>query len=432
MLRLLIAVKRYSFILLACIAFNSFSQNQPDSIYQNNIRSVRFHSYNNQLTIPILNLNSGDRLELHFDDMDADVKSYYYTYQLCDYDWNEVDISPFDYIKGFTQMRISTYRYSSLSYTKYTHYQAVLPEANSGPSRSGNYILKVFLDGDVSKLVFTRRLLVVDPKASIAAQVVIPFSPKYYQTHQRIKFNVNVAALNSFSAGQQVKAVVLQNYRWDNAQGNVLPTFVRGSMLEYNSEDNFVFPAGKEWRWLDLRSVRLQSERMDSLHITKTTYDAYLKPDLDRSAQRYYYYYDLNGLYSIETYESINPYWQADYATVHFRFVPPGNVPYDDKDVYLYGQLNDYKLNDATKMKFNEVTKEYEINEFLKQGYYSYGYLLVNKKDPSQTSMPDGNYMETENVYTVLIYYRSFSDQADQLIGIATIDSRTDKPNTSF
>jgi hypothetical protein len=293
-------------------------------------------------------------------------------------------------------------------------------------------LLKVFLDGDPSKLVFTRGMLVLDAKSSVSAQVIQPFTPNLYNTHQRIKFTVNLEGINSFSASREIKVMVLQNYRWDNAQGNILPTFVRSNSLEYNSENNFVFPGGKEWRWLDLRSLRLLSERVDSASNKKNSVDIYVRPDIDRNAQRYIYFSDLNGQYLTATYETINPYWQGDYATTHFTFVTPSQTPYPDKDLYLIGQLNDYQLTDQNKMKFNAEKGVYEGIQFLKQGYYNYSYLLTDKKDPSQKTELEGNYWETENSYTVLVYYKSFSDQSDQLIGVARINSRIDKPGFSF
>jgi hypothetical protein len=35
-------------------------------------------------------------------------------------------------------------------------------------------------------------------------------------------------------------------------------------------------------------------------------------------------------------------------------------------------------------------------------------------------------------MYTVLVYYRGFTDQSDQLIGIGRITTRTDRPGFSF
>src|SRR5690348_15084353 len=90
---------------------NLFAQS-PDTIYAKNIKTVRLYNAGNQLSMPVLKLNGNDLLELHFDDLDADVKYYYYTYQLCNSDWIPANLGQFDYLKGFTQTRITNYRFS--------------------------------------------------------------------------------------------------------------------------------------------------------------------------------------------------------------------------------------------------------------------------------------------------------------------------------
>lgn len=427
--------KFYKKILLLALSGLSFiitNAQYADAVYKENVKAVRFHVYGDQLSLPVYKLNSSDQLELNFDDLDANVKSYYYCFQLCDYNWNPVDISPFLYIKGFTQQRISTYRYSSIALTRYTHYQAIVPDRSTTLTMSGNYILKVYLDGDTSKLVFTKRMLVLEQKASISGQVVQPFTPQLFRTHQKIQFNANINGLNTFSAAQQIKVVVLQNNRWDNAIKDIRPTFVRGNTLEYSTENSCVFPGGKEWRWLDLRSFRLQSDRVQKADYNKTSTNIYLFTDADRSGQRYVYFKDLNGMYLIETYETINPYWQGDFATVYFSLATPDGKPYADKDIYLAGQLTNYEFNDKTKMTFNEAKGVYEVTAFLKQGYYNYTYIAVDKNNPAQKHDLEGDYWETENDYTILMYYKSFTDRTDQLIGVGKIASRTDKPGISF
>jgi hypothetical protein len=404
----------------------------PDSIYVNNIKTVRLYNYGNQLSLPVINLNSGDLAELDFDDMEADVKYYYYTYQLCNYDWTPVNFSQFDYVKGFTQMRISNYRFSSIALTRYTHYQAVIPDRNSYPTRSGNYILKVYVDGDTSKLVFTKRLMVVDNKASILARIIQPYAPDLFQTHQRVQFTVDVKGLDAFNAGQQVKVVILQNYRWDNALKNFPPTFIRGTTLEYNSESIGVFPGGNEWRWLDIRDFHLQSDRVLTADYKKNSTDIFLRPDGPREGQRYVYYRDMNGMSIIEAIRGINPFWEADYANVYFSFVPPNGIAYPDKDIYLFGQLTNYNFEDSLKMIFNAEKRMYETHLSMKQGFYDYTYIAVDKNNPANRREMDGNYFETENLYIILVYYKSFTDRSDQLIGVATFDTKSNQPGLSF
>jgi hypothetical protein len=427
-----LAIKKIIPFLLMFFCCNGLSAQQPDKIYNASIQTVRLHPYGNQLGLAVYNLNSSEQLELHFDDLDANLKSYYYSLQLCDYNWNPLDLSPFLYTKGFTQNRVSTYRYSSVALTRYTHYSAMVPDRGTTLTLSGNYLLKVYLDGDPTKLVFTRRLLVVDQKAAIKAQVLQPFTPQLARTSQKIAFNAVVTGINSFSAAQQVKVVILQNNRWDNAQRDIAPTFVRGNSLEYSTENNSIFPGGKEWRWLDLRSFRLQSDRVDSAQYRKTYTNIFLRTDRDLTAQRYVYFRDYNGLYMVETYETINPYWQGDYATVLFSFYPPTGAAYTDRDIYLNGQLTGYEFNEKTKMTYNEERGVYECSLFLKQGYYNYTYVSVDKNNPAQKTDLEGNYWETENTYTILMYYRSFTDRTDQLIGVSTLNSRNDRPGISF
>ncbi len=420
-----------SFLFLFLFSPNAHTQ-VVDQIYNNNIRTVQFYPVGDQRGMPVYRLNSSDRLELEFDDMQADYKSYYYTFVLCDYNWQRCNLNVFDYLKGFTQNRISTYRYSSIAYARYTHYQAFLPEQNCLPTRSGNYLLLVYVNGDTSKVAFTRQMLVVDQKASVSASVVQPFTPQLFNTHQRVKFTASLQGINSFSAAQQVKAVIVQNNRWDKAQRDIPPTFVRGSDLEFNNETVGVFPAGKEWRWLDLRSFRLQSDRVDSGVYDKNHAELYLKPDGDRSGDRYIYFPDYNGAFYITTYETINPLWQGDYANIHFSFVTPDGHPLKDKNIYLAGGFTGYQYTDKWKMNYQPEKGKYELAVPMKQGYYNYTFVTVDTNDPQQISTYEGNHWETENSYTIFIYYKSLSDRNDQLIGTATIDSRTDKPGFSF
>jgi len=408
--------------------FTAFAVNAqiPDHIYQSNIHSVKLHKYGDIYSYPVLALNGSDMLELHFDDMDADVKNYYYTFQLCNMDWIPANIPAFDYIRGFQTNRISTYRHSSITSSRYTHYQANIPERNSFPTRSGNYLLKVFLNDDTSKLAFTRRFLVVDNKTQVAAQVLQPFNANFFRSHQRLNIGVNIsqAQINLFSP-QDIKVVMLQNNIWGGAQVIDRPSVNRGNYFEYSDEEFTTFPAGREWRWIDLRSTRLMSDRMEAMNNRGDYPQVYVKPDGERRQQIYVYYRDLNGIFSIENQDGNNPYWQSDYAFVHFTYIPPGNQAYLGKNIYIFGELTNYRPDENSKMIYNEEKGVYEKTLFLKQGYYNYAYVTIPEKasDPYTLEFTEGNYWGTENSYMVLVYFRPFGARADELIGFTRINS---------
>ena len=419
--------KPLSFFLLLLLSFSLrlFAQ-EPDVTYMSNIQGIKLNIQGNQLGYPIINLNNSEVLELHFDDIDGRVKNYYYTFQLCNADWTPVNLSTFDYLKGFSQIRINQYRQSSVSQTKYIHYQALIPDKNCVPTKSGNYMLKVFLDGDQGNLAFTRRVLVYDKLADIGMQVVQPFNSEIFRTHQKIVFQVNKGQLNVINPVQQIKAVVLQNFRWDNAKVNIAPTFIRNNMMEFNDENNLIFPGGKEYRWADLRSFRLQTDRVAKADYAPGNTNIYLQADAERTQQRYMRFTDYNGFFFVESREVSNPWWQTDYAYVHFTFTPKGNQPFPDKKLFVVGEMNSYNLDDTSAMSYNAIKGLYEKTLYLKQGYYSYTYVTrdsKNRNNTAQTEQTDGNYWETENDYTVLIYYRSLSGRHDELIGVSTVNS---------
>jgi hypothetical protein len=406
---------------------NALKAQTPDSVYMPNIYSAKLYLRGNQLAYPILTLNGNEQMELVFDDLDADVKSYYYTYQLCNADWTPVQISTFDYIRGFAQNQITDYQYSSVALIRYTHYHLVLPEKNSRLTLAGNYLLKVYLNNDTSRLAFTRRLMVVQNAVSIAAQILSPMNPQFSNISQKLQFTVNSKALPISNPFQQLHVVILQNNRWDNAiyMGN--PSFYSGTNFDYNSDDVPVFPGGNQWRWLDLQSFSFQSDRIAKVDFLKNGAIIQAKPDKDRSGLSYYFYEDNNGKYFIQTTDLIDPNWQGDYGRVRFAFVPADNIPMEGKDLYLLGEFTGYKLNDASRMIFNPASGAYEGSYLMKMGFYNYAYVTVNSNE--RGSLPtfeftEGNHVETQNSYDILVYYRTMGGRYDQLVGIYSMSSR--------
>lgn len=396
----------------------------PDHVFRGKIGAIKLFRSGDFYSYPVLRLNGSDELTLTFDDLEGGVKNYYYTFQLCNADWSPVKLSAFDYIKGFQNTRITNYRNSSIAFTRYTNYQARVPDRNSAPSKSGNYLLKVFLNSDTAQLVFTRRFLVVDMKTSVGLTVTQPFNGNLVNTHQKLRVILSPSSqVNAFNQ-QDVKVVTLQNYVWSMAQTFTRPDINRGNYLEYNDENRTVFPAGQEWRWIDLRSLRLSSERVGRMDKQATRTDVYIKPDRERTGRAYIQYLDLNGLFTLETTDNLNPFWQTDYAYVHFTYQPPGGKSYTGKEIYVFGELSNYGQDPASRMVFNEEKGWYEATLFLKQGYYNYRYITRGANgDQSSFEDTEGNFWGTENAYTALIYFRPFGGRSDELIGMTTVNS---------
>ena len=94
------------------------------------------------------------------------------------------------------------------------------------------------------------------------------------------------------------------------------------------------------------------------------------------------------------------------------------------------GRFTGGGLSDSTRMVFNPDNGRYERRFVLKMGVYSYFYVTLDKTDPDARpsfAYTEGNHVETENDYMILVYYRAPGARADELVGIAKFNSRTGK-----
>jgi hypothetical protein len=381
---------------------------------------------NKPQAIPLVSLNELSPLLISFDDFKNDYQDYYYSVELRNADWTAVPMSAFDYLQGFNQNKISNFSVSSIATQRYYHYEFNFPNAQARPTQSGNYILKVFKNGNANELVFTRRFFVTEDQVSMAATVQEPFDAQISKTHQKIQLVLDVKKIPFFQT-DQIKATIIQNYRYNDALTLAAPTFIRGNLLEYNSEDQFIFPAGKEARWLDIQNLRLRSDRITDINSKADRAIISVKPDLSRASTAYYTFNDLNGNFIISNTESLQSENQNDYATVNFTYFPKDKIPFIGMKLYLAGALTNNILNKEAEMIFDPALGYYKKSLLLKQGYYSYNYVLreQNSFNPlNDFTETEGNHWETENNYSIMVYYRPPGARHDHIIGFGAVNSR--------
>lgn len=441
--------------LLFIIAFSTFStvnaQDEADEnilfedhTYLGNIRGISWHRSDSVFAYPIIPLNSTVSMVLGFDDLDAEIKTYVYSIQHCDKDWNPTDILQLEFMEGFDNERITEANFSSGTITPYAHYRLNIPNDEVKLKISGNYILKVYEDEDDKRLALTKRFMVVEQQVGMRAKLKNPFDVSKFETHHEIDFEINHKNLKISNPQKMVKVTVMQNGRWDTSINNILPFTQKTDRLVYTFNGKIVFEGSKEFRGLEMRTFRALTENMADLKEYDDGFFVQLRRDEKREFKPPYSRNDVNGRYVIQnlddsffsanteingafnfTHEDHN--LRGDYAIV--RFTLDTSAEFEDADVYIIGGLTDWKLNEEFKMKYNPQKFEYNADCILKQGYYDYLYTVVprdKKKKPTQLEV-EGTWHETENDYTILVYFTPFGSQYDQLIGAYTINSFTDR-----
>lgn len=396
-----------------------------DYIYKPYIKTVQLHETSWEFSLPLIKFNSGEQLQLSFDDMDADKKQYSLTFVHCDAKWNPSDLMISEYIQGFFDLNLLNFNFSVNTLQKYTHYSIVFPTSNMQLTKSGNYIVYVYLDGDKNKPVLSRRFMVYDEKVSVIGNIRQAVGNDEQYEKQHLDFSVVNTSYNITNSHVDLKVVLTQNYRWDNAVYDIKPTFNTPTQLTYSLDDASTFNGGNEFRYFDTRSLRTYTERVKNIYkdsLNKNRVD--LMSDDNRSFLNYIFYNDINGGFLIKNKDlAVNQDIEADYAWVNF-FMPFDN-PSPEGNFYVLGKLTNWKLDKVNRMNYNYKRQGYECNLYLKQGYYNYIYaFLKDKNKAGDETLTEGNHWETENDYIIYVYHRARGTYYDQLIGMRKFNSR--------
>lgn len=405
----------------------AFAEGLPNEnrCYNTSVKTIQVFNQDAELSPPVIQLNSTERLLVQFDDLDPDIKRYKFTILHCEADWStSADLLVSDYIDGYSEENIDQYEYSYNTTVRYTHFRTTFPTDNMRPKISGNYLLIVY-DDDPSQVVFTVRFMVVEISNVVALGKVeqsAQVADRY--TRQQIDFVVKLNGFQVLDVEREIKINLVQNGRWDNFLKLSKPRFARTGELDYRYDESISFNGGNQFRYFDFMSLQYQSERIAHIRYD-TTNQVYLLPDQPRTFKQYVFEKDINGRFLIKNQDHAEKSnIEADYAWVHFFLPYPAMIT--TGTFHVFGELTAWQADESSRMYFNPAHKGYELNLFLKQGYYNYMYVLKEKgKTGYDETLIEGNHWETENDYTIYVYYHETGSLCDRLISVTYLNSLT-------
>jgi hypothetical protein len=272
--------------------------------------------------------------------------------------------------------------------------------------------------------VLSRRFMVFENKVNIGTSLRQVVGGEGQFNKQQIEFTVGYPGLKVVNPAKDIKIYVTQNYRWDNALTNMVPTFYGPNELTYSMNDAAVFNGGNEFRYFDMRSLRVYSERIKEMYKDENSKNhVVLTNEENRAVKQYVFQNDINGSFLIKNRDiKGNQDVEADYAYVDFFL--PYTTPETQGNLYVMGKLTDWRMNNISKMIYNYKRLGYECKLYLKQGYYNY--ILVLSEDGKKAGDEcklEGCHWDTENDYTILVYFRQVGMYYDQLVGIRKLNS---------
>ena len=405
-------------------AFPQRNDYYEDAVYREEIKTVMMYREGFELSNPVWEMGENIPLVFKFDDLSGEVKDYYYTIVHCDADWNESYIPQNDYIEGFFDNPLKDIARSFNTTFSYVNYRLYLPNEDVDFKISGNYALIVYEGNNKENIVLSKRFHVVEPLVRIEGTVRRATLDAFRGENHEVDFTVFHEKLNIMNPRQDIKVVIQQNNRWDNAIRNLKPLFIRDGQLIYDYNRENVFAAGNEFRYFDNRTNRVNGENVLATEFHRPYYHKTIMPDEVRSNKRFFSYRDMNGKYVVESQDpQVRDYdTECDYTFVHFT-LPLESILLGGS-VNVFGALNNWNANKTNEMTWNFDTSAYELTMLLKQGYYNYMYVYVPQGSSSadHTNI-EGSFWEAENDYQILVYYREMSGRYDRLIGYRQLNS---------
>jgi hypothetical protein len=393
-----------------------------DHVYDANIQTVLFYPIDGDnaslLDFPVIYIRKYKSLRLDFDELGNEYHNYNFKIIHCNHDWQPSILNDFEFLDQFNEFSVDQYESSLNTRHPYIHYSLLVPQVKV----SGNYILKVYRNLDQQDVIITRRFVVYDSNIDINFEPKFALDPALRYSHQQIDFTLNYSRYNIFNANDMIKVVLRQNGRWDNAFYKLKPMFIKEDekILDYHFYINEnVFTGLNEYRGFDSRSIRFGGQNMAGTRFDNEKAEAYVMPDGSRNARTLSQWIDLNGRFVIDNFETRRGHVEADYVDTYFTLElnsPP------DGDIYLFGLFSDWEIKQDFKLKPDASGKKFTGHVRCKQGFYNYSYVVVKPGLRPDETLLEGSYMQTENRYDVLVYFRPIGARYDHVIGYKEID----------
>ena len=361
-------------------------------------------------------------LHISFDEMSHDVHFYTYTVEML-----HSDLLSSEYLQGFTTRDITNYDHSLNTSRTYTHYSFDFPNEDMRLTKSGEYRLCIYEDGNADKRIAEVTFCVVEPLVKIDAKVRANTDIEFNGRYQQVDIDVNTAALNVRDPNE-VRVVVTQNNRTDNMVNMTQPTYVQPNSLRYINNKALIFEGGNEYHHFDAFSCFYAGYGIDRVYHELGDYHVLLFPNEITKGQ-YIHEDDSDGRFVVNAERTSDPDTEAEYMWVHWTL--PAEKPFFDGSLYIGGDLFNNELSLRNRMQYDNEAQCYWLTALVKQGGYDYQYWFVPKDQQSTvngqqplkttTQRVDGSYWQTENEYAVYVYWRPFGARYDRLVGVQII-----------
>lgn len=406
----------------ALLAINtSFASDTGQRIFNPAFHSLQVSPSANWMAPPVINLDSPEQIVIEFDEIAEDRRYMRYRLIHCNADWQPSGITESEYLDGFNIGDITDFDFSQATTVHYVHYRLTLPNEQTRPLLSGNYLVQIYDEQDPDTVLLQARFMLNENTSAISTALTSRTDVDYNMKHQQLSIEIDTEHSNVRDPFNDLRVIITQNNRQDNAVTLQQPLRIHGHKATYEHQKQLIFAAGNEYRRFEIINTQYPTMGVDEISYAEPYYHFRLRTDQKRADQPYAYDQTQHGRYFIREYNSSRPDIEADYVVTHFLLDMPQVT---DADIYIDGDFTNRHFNAESRMTYDSSTGTYHRAMLLKQGAYNYQYLIVPKNSTTGYTAPiEGDNYQTVNEYLILIYHRPPMARYDRLIGASLIYS---------
>lgn len=410
-------MKNFLFFTQIVVNFSLFTFHSSlvlaNKIFSPSVKTLQAVVNDDWLSPPVMTLGSDDVLNIGFDELSHNYHRYIYKVEHCEDDWSVSDgLFESDFLEGFNDNPIEDYQNSLNTTVLYTHYSLQIPNERCRLRMSGNYRLSVYDEERDNELVAQVEFMVVEQLMNVGLSMTTNTDIDVNRSHQQISVSLDYGSLNITNIDEQVRLVVTQNAREDNAVRNIRPNLINSNGLKWEHNRQLIFDAGNEYHKFEVLDVSHPTMGIEHMTWDGTNYNAY--PFVDEPRRNYLTDVDADGSFFIRNSDNTEIDYTCDYVFVHYKL--HSGEQYDGT-MLIDGRWTTEQQPSTYSMEYDETDGSYNATILQKQGYYSYQYVLED--DNGRRSIPpsEGSFYETENRYQAYVYYKPTAGRTWQLVG---------------
>jgi len=350
---------------------------------------------------PIINPDTGEKITIEFDFNSASYPETAIIFKPCDPGGRPLK-DQFFYSRNENILRNPEFEYLPFTVkdARY-HFSGSFPDARAGiefPFRT-KWMFLITDSFDTTRVYATGYFYVVSDEASAGAAFITesiydaPLFP--VDLSKALTLNLRLRLPDGFFQEYFEAIEVIENNKFYD--GKYYPKNMRADSVLFRTTDGSNFEItirgirpGNSYRQIDITNQsKYQGDGAYATLDGVETSRFYFRGDKDN-----------NGAMLLAPFNELT----SDYITIRFRFTPPDD---SQTGIYLNGSFNYW--NPGGMIKMEKTGNRYEASLRLKRGVYDYQYVSASADAQKILSDPyvfEGNFFETDNIYTVLFYYK--------------------------